>query len=272
MSDLSSIYAEYLASKQEPFDRKENRLYVTDVGACPRSVAYRLLQTPKNFRSEQTVINTEMMFDLALYIEATLIDALRSKGMLISEQGPVPFSDRENWGGRYDILADYHGRRIIEVKTVRSNAFNYSDGLPKENHSFQAVIYDHYLKEEEGLEAVPMLWYADRGGANTPLEFEVCRDVWDEAKRRMDSLDDMRAALPSMPHRLPKELNIRSYGKEVKEEPDYRCKYCDYSDTCEPDMGTKSIARLKDGIWSVGRGKLDYLPQLLELGISVTRG
>jgi len=266
MSELSRIYNQYLESDKEPFDRKENRLYVTDVGKCPRCVAYRLLNEKKNPKADQTVVNEEIMFDLAEHMETTLIDALRWKGMLLGEQGPVPMDDRENWGGRYDIFADYGGRRIIEVKTTRSNAFNYA--LPKREHEYQAIIYHAYLEPELELEELPLLIYFDRGGSNTPQEHMVKADVWDEAKALMDDLDAMRTALPELPPHLPKEYHLRSYNKEVKEEPDHRCGYCDYSDACGCDQSTHRVAYLKDGKWNVS--KAGDINRLIEFGIDVT--
>lgn len=264
---LSSIYVDYIDSIAEPFERKPNRLYVTDVGACPRSVMYRLLDTEKDPQSEQSIVNDKMMFDLAEHIETMLTTALEKNGMLIDQQLSVPIDDRDNWGGRIDIAADYNGRRIIEVKTMRSNAFNYSSDLPKGSHSYQASIYDHYMTDVLELDSPPMLWYADRGGANTPLEFYV--DNWEEAEPLMDALDEHRSSLPALPDKLPKVLKLRTYGKEVKEEPDFRCSYCPYQGTCKPDMSVRRMAYLKDGVWRVTKaGNID---DLVNFGVEVTR-
>ena len=95
-----------------------------------------------------------------------------------------------------------------------------------------------------------MLWYADRGGSNPPREYVVdYSSLWPEIAEEMDLLDAMREALPELPPRLPKTLNIRSYGKQIKQEQDHRCGYCDYSDVCKPDGGTSVWATLEDGVW-----------------------
>lgn len=264
--NLSAHYARYLNDEAEEFIRTPERLYVTDIGACPRRVAYRLTGADENAETEQATINKTIMFDLAEHIESVLARALEHDGKLLGFQGGVPITDHENWGGRYDIFADYGGRRIVEVKTMRSNAFNYE--LPKIEHEYQAAVYHHYLKDELQLERNPVLVYFDRGGSNTPQEFEVQPHVWDAVSELMHALDEMRAALPELPPQLPRQYVLRSRNTEVKDEPDHRCGYCPYSDICKPDMSKKRVAYRRDGMWRQSKGC--DAQKLLDFGIAIT--
>ena len=251
--NLSQYFTRYIEGRKEGYTEKSPvRLFATDVGKCPRMVAYRLLQTPKDPDTQGAIDNRTIMFSIADYLESTLIDALNEEGDLIFQQGGIPFPDRDNWGGRYDILANYNGRRIIEVKSLRSNAFTYE--LPKQPHVYQACLYHHYLKDDEKLEAPPVLWYVDRGGANSPQEFVLnnWRDEMEQADYLMDELDNVRDNLPNLPPKMPRELKLRSYGKSVKEEGHYACQYCDYKETCQPDMSKREWATLRDdGVWEL---------------------
>ena len=230
---LALIYDEYLQSLNEQKERDPLRLFVTDVGKCPRAVALRLSQAPKRTISEGEARNQRFMWDLAEYIESTLMNALSDKGLLEGYQLPIPIEDHENWGGRLDILTTEP--RIIEVKTVRSNAFNFDD-RPKKEHVYQAAIYSHYL------DAPATLAYFDRGGANTPEEYEVEHE-WEPLAKMMDELDAVRDDLPNLPPILPKVLKRTDHKKNIKCVPDWRCGYCDYREaSCQPHTSSETWA------------------------------
>ena len=212
-------------------DRDPLRLFCTDVGRCPRAVALRMTQAAKRPISENEARNQRFMWNLAEYIEEMLSFALADKEMLGGYQDSVPIDDHENWGGRLDILTTEP--RVIEVKTIRPNAFNFHD-RPKKEHVYQAVIYQHYL----GHELKPILVYFDRGGANTPEQYEVSYS-WDRIATMMDELDAVRDNLPELPGILPPMLKRTDRGKNVKLMPDWRCGYCDYREaSCQPHAST----------------------------------
>jgi hypothetical protein len=241
--NLSQMYAAWLDSKKEEKDRDPKRLFVSDVGKCPRMVAYRMLETEMDFKAEQSKVNKTIMFDLAEHIEALLAEALKESGSLIAYQDGIDLSPRINWGGRLDIVATYNGGpRIIEVKTVHPNAFNYE--LDYYNHQCQAAVYDMYWWNTPEHHELPLLVYFDRGGQNTPVEQVVDYDA-DEIHMQMDNLEAMRDKLPELPGQMPKELHVRSYSKKIVLEPDHQCSYCDYALTCQPDMG-KSVWAERD--------------------------
>jgi hypothetical protein len=199
-----------------------------------------------------------MMWDLAEYIEEKLMQALDAAGDLYEYQAPIEMPDRENWGGRLDIVRMMGGdtddaplrAQIVEVKTVRSNSFNFND-RPKHGHVMQATIYDHYYDYPEGWgRANPILWYADRGGSNPPEEYVVEPD-FAPVKLLMDELDEVRAALPDLPGLLPKVLKLTNYRKTLKLVPDWRCSYCDYAGlSCHPDTSEETWGEATSGAWS----------------------
>jgi len=233
--NLGEMYAKHV--KGEHKERDPLRLFVSDVGKCPRQVAYRLLETTKDPVSDQTLINKQIMFDIAEHLEATLWKALKSADLGIAYQFPVDMYDRVNWGGRGDIIAAYGGMRVIEVKSLYPGAFKHEIFYPQHRH--QGDIYDHYCAEEWGLDTCPLLLYLDRGGMNTPVEQDV-RMPWERSCALMDEMDAMRTALPTIPDRLEHVLVERSWAKELTYEPDWHCSRCDYAWTCEQSM-SKSV-------------------------------
>jgi hypothetical protein len=251
---LAEVYDAYLLSKEDKRDRDPHRLFVSDVGRCPKAVALRMSQAKKKPISDSEARNQRLMWDLAEYIEGTLADALFHEGLIDvgGYQMRVPIDDRDNWGGRLDILT--LEPRIIEVKTVRSNAFRFDD-RPKKEHIYQAAIYSHYL------ETPATLVYFDRGGSNTPEEYEVEHE-WEPIRKLMDELDAVREALPALPDMLPKVLKYTDRSTKLKLVPDWRCGYCDYSEaSCHPDMSTETWAELK-GAWTpTKKADLDQVVQ-----------
>lgn len=227
MIDLAEVYDEHLRSFIEERERDPLRLFVTDVGKCPRAVALRMMQAEKKPLSHIEERNKRLMFDLADYIEEKLMSALEAKGLLAGYQESVDISDRDNWGGRLDILTTEP--RVVEVKTIRSNAFRFDD-RPRPEHVCQAVIYQHYL----GHELLPVLVYFDRGGSNTTEQYEVSHD-WGHISAMMDELDAVRANLPELPDVLPRVLKSTDRNKKVRNVPDWRCERCDYAGaSCSP--------------------------------------
>lgn len=229
--------------------RDPMRLFATDIGKCPRQVCYRLLSTEKDYESPEKQRNDQRMYDVAEFIEAMLTAAFMWKGDLLSHQTPVPFAERSNWGGRADLIVELDGKqRIIEVKTHRGNASNYT--LPKVPHVHQASSYHWELAREFELDASPLLWYVSRDGSGEPNEYEVPH-VEAETMALMDELDEARIEVATegagmLPPKLDKVLQLRSYGKTVSCEPDWQCGYCDYAGTCKPDASKSTWAVLDE--------------------------
>lgn len=241
MVNLSQIYAEYIDSLKDKKVRDPQRLFVSDVGHCPRSVSYRIQETEKNPVADQTLWNKTIMFDLAQQMEWRMVEALDHAGLLIAEQLDVDIFDRENWGGRFDFIADVDGIRVIEFKTANSNAFRHPFDRP--DYRLQASVYHIYCEEEYGLDAQPLIPLFDRGGTNTYKWEEVVVEP-EKVKYLMDELECVRNGMEAP--QLEKVLVKRSYDKQIVLEPPWSCGWCDYSDVCKPDMGTSIWAVRKD--------------------------
>ena len=253
--DLAAVYDDYLVSKTIEKDRDPLRLFVTDVGKCPRQVALRMLGAKK----AETNARQRAMWDVAEYIEKTLADALDVAGRLTGYQFPIPIEDRENWGGRGDIsAADDEGKEFgIEVKTVNPMAFKHQD-RPKEGHVYQKTIYEHYLD-------IPfLLWYFDRGSdSNDPEQYDTSAE-WEHVSSLMDELERMRAALPELPPILPRVLKKFDKGTVLKQGPAWQCKpteqhgYCPYSGvSCFPDMSWNKWIDIEPGFTPTKKADMD---------------
>lgn len=242
--NLAAIYAKFVTKPEK--ERDPERLFVSDVGKCPRMIGYRMMQTKTDPISEQQFINKLIMFENAEHMEHVLAMALDEAGMLREYQAEVPINDRENWGGRLDIIANYMGVRVIEVKSLHPNNFRHEIDRPA--HHFQARVYDMYCKQKYELTAPPLLWYVDRGGVNTAVEMDVSA-VEDVATVLMDELETVRSevhdageeALPEQ----KRELRYRKDNTEAVWEPCRDCYYCDYKTLCLPNMG-KSVWAIRD--------------------------
>lgn len=241
--------------------RSQDRLFVTDVGKCHRAVKYRLDGDPRRPLSTAS----RMMFEQAEDIETTVAAAAKWEGILQSYQAGVDISDRENWGGRLDVvIAD---PLIIEVKSVRSAAFKGDKELPKPDNVTQARIYRQY----EGVEVD--LLYVDRGGSNPPQQYPVMPDddAWERISAEMDELDEVRAGKSALPDCLPLVLTRRNVRKssidlgglvidwsgEIYIGPDWRCRYCDYEKCPGKRAETEMLAKMtkKDPLVLTREGK-----------------
>jgi len=255
MTSLADIYDKYLVATTIEKERDPKRLFVTDVGKCPRQVALRMMQADR----KPVLPQQRAMWDLAEYIEETLMKALDVAGELAEYQAPIDITDHENWGGRLDIVRWVGGKeQIVEVKTERSNSLKRNaDGAlayehPKPNHVYQASVYDAYF-DYRGEHLDPVIWYAARGGSNPPVECPVIPN-FPPIKLMMDELDAVRDALPELPPPLSKQLKETSYGRIIKRVAPWECGYCDYAGiSCHPDLSESVWAEQdkKTGNWTI---------------------
>lgn len=259
------VLDEYLAAQEEHRERN-GRLYVSDVGACPRKVGYDLLDEKRDEEDDDARRNRLRKFKTANVLEEIFKDALEWKGVLIAYQPVITIDDRENWGGRGDIIARYPTVRVIEHKAEFSNAYKFYEKKPSEQHIHQATIYHHYGKEEYGLEDSPILRYTrmpdtkfdPRAGVGLNKEVTVEMD-WAKTSALMDELETVRSIATDVPSmfalRVPRLRKIwkmtdkvrgKNLWKYIREVPDWRCGYCPYAGTCKPDTDVRTIASLRD--------------------------
>jgi hypothetical protein len=239
--DFAQLRAAYLKSDDGqtywldpgPFcqdEWKSELMHISELGGCPREVAYRLTGVPEKPRSEASKANMALMFFVGYRVHHISYSAMNWAGILVKHEYEVelPFP----WTGRGDalFLPDYEKDETwaYDMKTVLPAAIKYSYEFPKPKDTLQLGGYN----------AAPMgvVEYADRGGQNTPVVCEVNVADWHgKAVERMGVFDAMWDALPDLPPILPPVLT-GSYWKARGENrrdlktislgPDWRCSYC----------------------------------------------
>ena len=268
MIDLTKLYADYLIAlgggdctawaayreivqQSQKFAGKErdpHRLYVTDVSKCRRAIAYRLLGAKRAPLSAAKRIMFRQSEDIEWHVAAACLFA----GILEDYQFTVVIRDRKNWGGRGDI--GLKGGTILEVKTMRSNAFQGSrgDDIPKPAHEAQVSVYHMYRCDTPD----PILLYVDRGGANPPVQVEITPTASHVVRNWMDECDSVRSGvvnggpLPDLPpmrlfRKAARESTINlggftiNWSGEVWYGPDWNCSdaYCDFVDCPNKRVG-----------------------------------
>lgn len=264
------VLDEYLAS-QEEHRQREGRLYVSDVGSCPRKVAYDLLGAEKDEEDEDARRNRLRKFKTANILEEIFKDALEWKGVLIAYQPVITIADRENWGGRGDIIARYPTVRVIEHKAEFSRAYKFYEKKPSTQHEHQANIYAHYGREEYGLEDDPILRYTrmpdtkfDKNAGIGLNAEHIVTMPWATTASLMDELEQVRANLPALPARIGRiwkmtdKVRMKNEWKTIREVPDWRCEYCSYTGACKPNLSVRTIASLnKEGSYDLKVDDID---------------
>lgn len=248
---LAEMYVESYLSEKEEKTRDPKRLFVTDIGKCPRQIAYRMLETEPDDVDREAYLRRQIMFELAEHMEYRLFKALGDKVVSYQENVDLPW---ENWGGRIDIIADYGGERIIEVKTLGEQAMKKP--LPLPTHKYQVSVY-HKHKD---LRAHPLLVYFNRGGVECDTKEIMVYDVEDaykEALALVDELNRVRDNLPELPPKREKELKILDRGTSLKSVRHHDCGKCPYVKLCDPPSGSETWAKFVDGKW-VPTSKMDY--------------
>jgi hypothetical protein len=207
-------------------------LRATDVGKCPRAVAYRLLKTPKKPRSASAAANREVMMWAAYRFHFLTYSALNWAGILVEHEYEVPLPD--GWIGRSDALIR-NGDDLwrFDEKTVLPNALqNYRYDHPKAKDCLQLATYD--LPEPLGR---GLIEYTDRAGSNRPEECEIDLEKWGtKVPPLMVALEAMRDSLPELPPMLDptyqahysKGQGGRMWLSTIDCVTPWDCSYCDY--------------------------------------------
>jgi len=259
---MQILVAAYLGSRDggayelssSPFCRNEwepDVLHASEVGSCPRAVAYRLSHEEEKPRGQASAANRAVMFDAAYFFHYRRYSSLNWAGLLVGHEEPVPLPD--GWTGRYDAIfkPDYREERTIlyDLKSVLPNALKYSYDMPKEKDGCQLCVYANALDMKEA-----MVEYADRAGSVTPLECPINPDDYlKQTMAAMAALEKARDELPYLPEILP-PVYVGSYWKRrganyrdlktVSYQPDWRCSYCAYHLHLK-DTGTHSESSCK---------------------------
>ena len=242
-----SPYDLWLVHLNEERRRKRNgRLYVSDLGKCPRQVAYWLLDTPARKEEPLARWNSLRKMRGGVLYEDELRKALEWSGQLVEYHHH--FDLRDNWGGELDfIVKDYPvpgiPERVLEQKTEFNKAYLFRVKAPSPDHVYQTTTYDDALG---GLPAPPIVHYermpdtkyAKGSGANLWCDHVI--DPKPDVTPLMDELDAMRASLPELPDILPRGLKRTDRGKNIRLVPDWRCGYCYFR---KEEMGDGGVCK-----------------------------
>ena len=261
-----SVYDRWLVHQEGERRKRNGRLYVSDVGKCPRRIGYDLLDTTAKPSDPVQHNNMLRKFRLGVLVEQEMLEALRWSGQLVDYH--VHLDLRDNWGGELDFLVkDYpdegDGLRVFEMKGEFTKAYRFLAKEPRLEHTYQVGIYDD---EMGGLPLPPLVHYERlpdtkfSKGSGEDLWCEYIIDPKPDTAPLMDELDAMRSGLPELPGILPRVLKFTNKKRgsdqytKVSLVPDWRCNYCPYSNpeeggVCACETSVETWAEW-DGGWS----------------------
>jgi hypothetical protein len=230
-------------------------LHLSELGACPRAIAYRLSGEPEKPRSLSSIANREVMFWAGYRFHYLTYSALNWAGLLVDHEIAAKLS--HGWSGRADAIIRpvQHGEDLIgyDMKTVLPNALKYVWDMPKTKDCLQVGGYAFASLFDKAV-----IEYADRAGSNTPKECEVAAGAW--AKRVpaiMAELEHVRDNVPELPPILPQVYNghFKEQGNAgtldtITLENDWRCNYCDYHLTKKERRLNPHTKRMKIHGWT----------------------
>ncbi len=223
--------------------RDNTVLHVTDVGDCPRKVAYKLLGH-KEVRPPQDYI----MLDAGTDRHNKMYNALAHAKYDFQCEVPAPMPD--GWSGTCDLLiADTTDCDLKDFKTVRAAAFRREASFPewpKPAHRQQVHIYKYWLDKRAPIGALSIV-YMDRDGSNQSQEKAVLTEAPD-VPALMAEYEAVRDALPYMPDPLKRlgltwkdkrPLKSGGFSADLYDGVDWRCSYC-YMRDC-PMSGAREL-------------------------------
>jgi hypothetical protein len=187
--DFDRAVADYLNRfKKDGDDGRvgDMKVHASEVGYCPRKMAYRMLGAPSKPLTAQKI----KMFNLAHHLHFIFCKGLEYKGLLYDSEVDLSESMPEGVTGRYDYRRRLEpGKddvlRLGDIKTSHPNIIKYTNTLPKVEAVVQVSIYHAFHFDQERLDPMAEALYNDRGGQNpsvlcefTPLGREQVLDEW----------------------------------------------------------------------------------------------
>lgn len=266
-ASLQHIRAAYLTSddgaeywlSSSPWDRGNDwdpsKLHISELGACPRAIIYRLSGSAEKPRSASSAANRTIMFHQGYTLHYLTYSAMNWAGILIAHEKEVEGLE-EPWTGRCDALftTDYERRDdlwLLDIKTVLPAALKYSYDMPKEKDCLQVAGYAPHIPGLTGA----VVESVDRAGSNEPILSEVDLAKWiplaEERKRTIEQAVRGGAA-PELPGvytghyegSAKKVLTGISFG------PDWRCGYCPWHLTVKERRVNPNSGREREWGWT----------------------
>ena len=179
--DFDRVVADYLNRFKDNWDGGDFNIHASEVGYCPRKMAYRMIRVPKIPLTAQKV----KMFNLGNYIHGLVYRSLDHSGLLYDKEQKLNEWLPEGVGGTFDyrrrlVKGDDAVLRLGDIKSMHPNMIKYTKTLPKVEAVVQASLYHAYHPDQERLDKKAEILYTDRGGQNpsalcefTPLTTEA---------------------------------------------------------------------------------------------------
>jgi len=215
----------------ESRERKENTLYVSEIGNCIRKIFFRY-----NFPTSVDT-QTQKFFRRGDITHEDVTDLLKEEeDLVVKDEVPVTLYLRDSGfrlSGRVDdvIYEEDGGKYLVEKKTTGDVSKTKKYGASK-HHKIQLMLYLGAMGYEKG-----MLFYIDNDynmyQENIDFDREFFHWCLDRAENVAEHIKDDK-----IPMAEAKESDEGWLG--------WMCNYCDYSDTCNKLPNQKTDASEHD--------------------------
>jgi hypothetical protein len=144
------------------------RLWPSEIGRCPRAVAFRLLKFEQTHPLGPLV---RMSMSNGVVLEDATFDLLKKDYPDVKGGKEQVRVQTDKWSGKVDFVITWPDAVVlVEHKATNPRWWDYNGELPKRDHVFQLVLYGMLWEELFGKQPELILFYR---GWNTLAEFGV---------------------------------------------------------------------------------------------------
>lgn len=251
MLDLGFYLKNGIAKLELEYDWREGKIHSTDLSACPRRICYEFSDVKPDDRS----LPQSLLLMNGHNFQAMIEKILKAGGASLKVETPVFDSeDRKSTCDWLFISKEDSKRHLVDCKTIAGTALSSAYiSLPQEAHIVQVSDYYHGLIEK-GVELAPKVgvWYFDRSCQRDPelywfepLKKDQVDGMYNVLKEHLNTFKDSGA----LPPKLKRVIKVKDKGESLYLEPDYRCNYCDFAKTCDPDLHKNKVGVVEQGEW-----------------------
>jgi len=208
---IEHIDKHYL-EKQGNKKPRNGKLYVSEVGKCPRQIYFEF----KGYETEKRKPETQRAFENGDKFHQRMMAVLYScpEVNIIASEVDIPPNDL--LGGRVDAIVSIKSKNyILELKSIGSYGFKLLDE-PKQEHVHQLQLYMHFFKIPRGI-----LLYENKD-KHQLKEFEVRYDA-ELAESIFEKLQKIATFIRD--DKLPPK-------PEFSKDQEWRCGYCGFKKYC----------------------------------------
>jgi CRISPR/Cas system-associated exonuclease Cas4 (RecB family) len=183
VDSLNKAIDDNLAERNKPEFKKVKGFHPSYTNQCSRYWYYMFdgVSVTPDFRAQ-----TLRIFDNGHAVHDRLYGYFRDMGILVAEEIPVTYSSPPI-EGTADGIINWHGEKLIELKSISSEGFHYRKlhNKPKDEHYRQAQIYMECLNLDSGFviyecknnqEILPI--YIEKDQAFIDKLFKKYRDIY----------------------------------------------------------------------------------------------